>query len=589
MSNLELYRWQRECLDAWEKHAFHGIVHVITGAGKTMCAMTGIRVLEDRLKTGHPETALRVRIVTPTIAIARQWVQSLRRFYEKEIRADERTIGLYYGAEKDDPDCFCMVYVVNSARHALSAHVNMDMQNGRHTFLIADECHHYTGDENKKIFDFQYSRFFDPSRYASMGLSATPQCARYDQVLVPALGSEIYWYGLREAVFEGQVSPFLIYQIAVSFTGEEVLQYSELSDTLAYLHGQLLNAFPALASSGGGSFFMRILELAKKLDDPQSLPQKYLNVIYLRRSLVTNARNRMLCAASLIRRLPRTERIILFCEKISQTDRIAAYMQTLFPHDVAKYHSQMLPEQRRRALRDFKDGMVRILATCKALDEGVNVPDASIGIVISSTMTNRQRIQRLGRVLRRSEGKTYAALYYLYINGNVDEARYLPDEDDPHPMVDMQYLAQEDAYDCEIYTLLARRVIHDARQKGIEESTIWEFRRRVEQGVVLPDWMNRPEVLAQELARVPMDDVSRRNSLIAMKRIAQERVRYERAGSTWDISGSDTEENADFPCVKEICREEPDEAYQEPKDQEKPSEDELREYIEWYTSGHDSP
>ena len=524
MTGLELYRWQKECLEAWEKNAWRGIVHVITGAGKTMCAMTGIRVLEERLRADNPSSQLRVRVVAPTIAIARQWVQGLRRFFQGE---KDREIGVWYGGQKDSPDCFCMVYVVNSARHSLPNHVSRDMEKGIHVYLICDECHHYTGDENRKIFDFRQSRHYADGLYHAMGLSATPQCARYDAVLVPALGHEISWDGLREAVYEGQVSPFLIYQISVAFTGDEAQRYAQVDEQISLLQWKLLSAYPLLKGQSGMAFFMKVIQLAKELDDPDSLPQQYLNQVYLRRHICISANNRLRCAASLIRRLPKKERIILFCEKIEQTERIVAYMRKLFPNQVGVYHSKMPGDQRRQALRDFSDGMVRILATCKALDEGVDVPDASIGIVISSTMTNRQRIQRLGRVLRRAEGKMYATLYYLYINDDVDESRYLPDEEDPYSMVDLNYLANEDAFDCDFYTYLAARVVKRARKQGIREEVIWEFRRCMEQGVVLPDWMNKPEVLALSQSLIAPEDIRGRNMLIAMKRIAQERILYD--------------------------------------------------------------
>ena len=54
------------------------------------------------------------------------------------------------------------------------------------------------------------------------------------------------------------------------------------------------------------------------------------------------------------------------------------------------------------------------MVTCRALDEGLNVPDASVGIIVAWTKTTRQRIQRLGRVLRPAKNKTSAVIYTLY-------------------------------------------------------------------------------------------------------------------------------------------------------------------------------
>jgi superfamily II DNA or RNA helicase len=55
-----------------------------------------------------------------------------------------------------------------------------------------------------------------------------------------------------------------------------------------------------------------------------------------------------------------------------------------------------------------------VLVTCRALDEGINVPDASLAVIVASTASTRQRIQRLGRVLRPSAGKQHADIFTIY-------------------------------------------------------------------------------------------------------------------------------------------------------------------------------
>ena len=61
----------------------------------------------------------------------------------------------------------------------------------------------------------------------------------------------------------------------------------------------------------------------------------------------------------------------------------------------------------------FKKGIYRVLVTCTALDEGLNVPDINVAVIVSQTMSSRQRIQRLGRALRK--GKDLAEIYTIYI------------------------------------------------------------------------------------------------------------------------------------------------------------------------------
>ena len=60
---MKLYRWQQECLQAWESHQFHGIAHVVTGGGKTFLALNAM----ERYLSLHPDT--RIKIVVPTIPL----------------------------------------------------------------------------------------------------------------------------------------------------------------------------------------------------------------------------------------------------------------------------------------------------------------------------------------------------------------------------------------------------------------------------------------------------------------------------------------------------------------------------------------
>ena len=62
-------------------------------------------------------------------------------------------------------------------------------------------------------------------------------------------------------------------------------------------------------------------------------------------------------------------------------------------------------EERREILENFRGGEYRAIVTSQVLDEGVDVPDASVGFILSGTGSTREYIQRLGRLLRKVEGK----------------------------------------------------------------------------------------------------------------------------------------------------------------------------------------
>lgn len=107
------------------------------------------------------------------------------------------------------------------------------------------------------------------------------------------------------------------------------------------------------------------------------------------------------------------ERVIIFHERVASLEKITGLLSELGHNSVA-YHSQLSESHRRDNLRLFRRGMVSMLVTCRALDEGANVPEANVAIVAQSTSSTRQRIQRLGRVLRPAPGKKHAMVYTLY-------------------------------------------------------------------------------------------------------------------------------------------------------------------------------
>jgi superfamily II DNA or RNA helicase len=108
-----------------------------------------------------------------------------------------KDVGLFYGAVKEREDKAFMIYVLNTARRHVSRHILKDADEGSSVLLICDECHHFGSAENAHVFDFL--SHIPRERYFALGLSATPEGENYDEILVPALGKEIYRYELPEA------------------------------------------------------------------------------------------------------------------------------------------------------------------------------------------------------------------------------------------------------------------------------------------------------------------------------------------------------------------------------------------------------
>lgn len=400
------YRWQEECLDKWEENGYRGIVQAVTGAGKTMFAIKAVKKLW-RLYGDE----LWVAVVVPTRALMAQWNRALR---------------LDYFEENSSGNLHCRVYVINSARYQLTRRILARLKDGGQVFLIADECHHYTSEENRKIFEFIPYVETVSGHYCSLGLSATLEDKDSAEMLEPALGRLIFKYPYKRALQEGVIAEFTLFQIALHFQTDEYREYQELSERMKIIRRQLFVRYP-LFKKGGVSFFAVLQSLAKEENTVTGrLAGSYLHLSWQRKRLVCMAGNRLFCTCELLRDLDLRKRVLIFSESIEQAETLYGMLKDEYGGKVGRYHSKAGKQANENALERFRNGEIFILIACRALDEGLDVPDAGIGIILSGTGMERQRMQRLGRILRKSITKEMACLYYLFVKESAEEKSYFP-------------------------------------------------------------------------------------------------------------------------------------------------------------------
>ena len=400
------YKWQEECLAIWAENGCQGIVQAVTGAGKTVLAVKAA----DYLGQLYGER-LWVAVVVPTRALMVQW---------------NRILHSHFFAETGTQYIQFQVYIINSARYQLARQILKKLRNGMTVFLVADECHHYASPENRKIFEFIPHMNNLSACYFALGLSATVGDPHSKEILKPALGRVIFDYSYKRALREKVVADFQLVQIAVHFDEQEYEEYEELSERLKLLRRKLYARIPLLKKDPG-SFFSILQSLAKERDiEISSLAKSFLHLSYQRKKLVCMAKNRVFCVRDLLREIDIHQKILVFSESIEQAELLFSLLRGEYDTKVGKYHSRAGKLANKNTLERFRDSEVLILITCKALDEGIDVPDAGIGIILSGTGMERQRLQRLGRILRKSDGKESACLYYLFVKGSMEEKSYVP-------------------------------------------------------------------------------------------------------------------------------------------------------------------
>lgn len=354
MTAPEPRAWQVEALRRWEEAGRRGIVSVVTGGGKTIFALHAVGRLPEA-------TAL---VVVPTAALQDQWLEESESFFgglRKTVGVTSRR-GLVAGAIN--------VAVLNTAA-ALASSVNDGV------FLVVDECH--------KAATAVFGAVLGVPRVAALGLSATPE-RQYDdglaRILVPALGPVIFEYSYRDALRDGVIVPFHLHNVVFLLEPKEAEDYDRLTKAI----GRAVSRFGA--------------------DSDEAVR------LMLHRTRVLNLSwNRIRLAVLLVAR-HRGRRVLIFHE---DTEACNVIHQVLRENGVGSsvYHSKLRQSERLEALRSYRRGDREVLVTCRALDEGFNVPETEIGIIAASTATRRQRIQRLGRVLRPAPGKELADIFTL--------------------------------------------------------------------------------------------------------------------------------------------------------------------------------
>lgn len=380
--NIQLRKWQTEALEAWSVSGCRGIVAAATGTGKTVLAIAAIqRVYESRL---------RVAIIVPKIALLKQWKSAVRQHLN--VRSDR--IGLIGGPNADiNARHEVVISVINSARQSLPVLTRYWKDNECPTLLIVDECHWAGSEENAAIFK-------EPFSY-TLGLSATPERADsgVDDHIIPGLGEIIFRYPLRDALDDELLSPLRAINLYFDLQSYELDRYRKVATRIDKLREMVVDSLPPNRRDPA-VWVQTAMECAKTTPALKRLLNQVRNAQAEQRRLIANAEARRGLLAEIVATGAISgRRVIIFHETIDSAERTLDTLQRQNLNAVID-HSKIPKDRREAALRRFATGGVDILVAVRTVDEGIDVPDADMAIIVSGTLTERQRIQRIGRILR---------------------------------------------------------------------------------------------------------------------------------------------------------------------------------------------
>lgn len=356
------YCYQTEAIDAWNANGKRGVVCLPTGAGKTFVA---ILLIAD---TQRPTL-----VHVPTIDLMHQWYNVLKEHFGREV-------GLYGGGYHELRDLTVTTYQ--------SAVLHAPHYGNQFGFAIFDECHHLPGEQ------YQYAAISSIAPFR-LGLTATPERVDGKENRLYELVGERCYEAKVQDLSGKMLSKYRVVTIAVEMEDTERVRYEEARHTyLDFLKTAKIN----MGTPRGWHLF---LWKTSQTDEGREAFQAYLT----QKQLSFASTTKQDWVWKLIQR-HRGDRILIFTQDNDTAYRLGE--QFFLP--VLTHQTKV--KERNAFLNGFRDGTYSILVTSKVLNEGVDVPEANVAIIVSGSGSVREHVQRLGRILRKHKGKQ-AVLYEL--------------------------------------------------------------------------------------------------------------------------------------------------------------------------------
>jgi superfamily II DNA or RNA helicase len=369
---MEPYLHQTEALAAWKLAGRQGVVVLPTAAGKTYLAQMAM--------LATPRSTL---IVVPTLDLMHQWYAHLVAAFP------DIEVGLLGGGSRDKTPILVATYD--------SAAIHAETIGNQYGLLIFDECHHLPTDFSRVIAEYAIAPY-------RLGLSATPERTDGKHAdLNILIGKEVYRKRAEDLAGKA-LAEHEVVQIKVKLAQQERERYSQLI--------QVRNDFLRESKISLGSLqgWQRFVQMSARSQAGRRAMLAHREAKEI--ALGTDGKLRIL-ADLIAQHYP--ERILIFTADNATVYRISS--EFLIP---AITHQTPVKE-RHEILEKFKEGQYKSLVASHVLNEGVDVPAASVAIILSGTGSAREYIQRLGRVLRKGKDNNKQAILYEVIAEDTSE------------------------------------------------------------------------------------------------------------------------------------------------------------------------
>lgn len=384
---FELKKDQLEAAEAWIGNGCRGSVIFSTGTGKTEIAFECARRAAELADNDR----FPILFLVPRIVLVEQNVRRLQAY-----GIPDGHIGVYYGERKDIREITISTYQ--------SAINNHDLIRGAR-MVVLDEVHLVS--ESAVAFDSIFDIIVEDPGKAILGLTATinEKDPKYQTILTVA--PAVKKYMIKDAVTDGRLAKPVVQPVEVGFTPEEQKIYDEASGAIKDISRKLQTYDP-----------VKMTKILMRGGSRASMAKMWFANVRKRKELLSATRQKLLKAAYLVKRHP-NERIMIFSETIDSIRQLKDILEDCgIP--ARTIHNGVRPRKRQEILESWGKDYFPLLSV-HTLEIGYDVPQVGIAIIIASTSNMNQVAQRIGRVVRKAEGKEQALVYVVYVSGSKDD------------------------------------------------------------------------------------------------------------------------------------------------------------------------
>ncbi len=411
--NLTYYKghkpraWQSEALETWIEYERRGVVEAVTGTGKTA---VGIMAAADAFARG-----LRVLVIVPGIQLIEQWHNKM------SSNLPELSVGRYGNKHKDSLyDHDILISTVQSASKYYLLPKDLS------GLIIADEVHHYGASS--------YFRALEEGFQERLGLTATYE--RDDNAIEEFLspyfkslsrfeiekGELIQGCGYARGLSDGILAPFQVGLLGVEFEEEEFDKYQFLDRDIKKRRNQLINNHNC-PYEPFGEFMKAVTVLSDGGHNDfigQGIARGYLKNFTDRRSLLACSNKKIDAVHQLLPLIQIASKILIFTESIESAKNVAEMLNS-YGIPSSDFSSKHKTIERINLMSEFEKGMLKVLVSPRVLDEGIDVPEAELGIILAASHSKRQMIQRMGRIIRPKKDGRKATFIIVYVSNTSED------------------------------------------------------------------------------------------------------------------------------------------------------------------------